>query len=330
MSDLEQRVVDELRRRADVMTVPHPHVDALERDGEALQARMRRRVVLVAAAAVVTVLAIGPWLLSRDGSGPGPASPHPSGTPSSAPIPARTLDDLPQGKAPAVPYLQAGALHTQGAAIATSANVLLASGPTVLVGRAGGQGAHWWLLDDDQLANVEELDGVRGPRISPDGDLLAWTSYPDSRTTRVTAWDPRSRREVDHVDLDAAYAECCGGGQQVELAGIDANGTVYWHDDRHSPDLDVWQPGSAPKRQAGPVDESALGASPPAAPFDHALPQGTKVEGIVVEPDGSVLVDAFVDPRRHYVLRCVTPADRCERTLPPGRISTWVFPDARS
>lgn len=327
MSDLEQRVVDELRRRADVMTVPHPHVDALERDGEALQARMRRRVVLVAAAAVVTVLAIGPWLLSRDGSGPGPASPHPSGTPSSAPIPARTLDDLPQGKAPAVPYLQAGALHTQGAAIATSANVLLASGPTVLVGRAGGQGAHWWLLDDDQLANVEELDGVRGPRISPDGDLLAWTSYPDSRTTRVTAWDPRSRREVDHVDLDAAYAECCGGGQQVELAGIDANGTVYWHDDRHSPDVDAWTPGNgSPQRGPAPSD-AILGPTAPVVALEDVLPNGTQTYGIAVERDGSVLVDAFTDPRRHYVLRCDPAGDRCERTLPPGRISSWVFPE---
>lgn len=325
MSDLEQQVVDELRRRADLMAIPVPRLDELERDGEALRARGRRRLVLVAAASVVAVVALGPWLVSRSGKDPGPADPRPSGTPSSAPIPARTLDDLPQGEPPSVPYVQAGLLHVRGAAIATAANVVLAAGDTVLVGRAGHQDAHWWLLVDHRLASVPELDGVFAPQVSPSGDLLVWTSYPDAQTTRVTAWDPRVRREVDQVDLDAPYAQCCGGGQQIELAGIDAHGAAYWHDARHSPDLDAWTPGNGSPQRVPAPGEGVLGPTAPVAAFGDALPDGTSTNGIAVERDGSILVDAFTDPRRHYVLRCFSTERRCERTLPPGRASSWVF-----
>lgn len=328
MSGLEQQVKNEMRRRADLMTVPHPHVDELVRDGEALHARDRRRLVLVGVAAIVAVLAIGPWLVSRGGSddGPGPAHPRPTRT-SPTPTSSATLDDLPQGRPPAVPYLQGGALHVGGKEIETAADRVIAAGSTVLVGRTDEQDAPWWLLTDGELKPFEHLDGVFTPVISPGGDLLAWTSHPDAHTTRVTVWRPQEGREVDHVDLDAAYAECCGGGQQVELLGLDAHDTLYWHNAVHSPDADAWSPGAgAPSRVPRsdvPVFRSEV---PPALP-DSAVPEGVLADPIGLEQDGSVLVDAFSDPRRHYVLRCSSADDRCECTLGPGRASSWVFPE---
>lgn len=327
MSGLEQQVTDEMRRRADLMTVPLPHVNELVRDGKARQARDRRRLVLVAAAAIVAVLAIGPWFVSRSGDAhPGPAEPRPTPT-SSTPTSSRTLDDLPQGRPPAVPYLQGGALHVGDTAVETAANRVIAAGPTVLVGRTDERAAHWWLLTDGELKPFGPLDGVFTPVISPSGDLLVWTSYPDARTTRVTAWRPQEAREVDHVDLDAAYAECCGGGQQIELLGIDARGTLYWQNAVHSPDADAWSPGAGAPSRVPMSDVPALRPSTPPALPDSALPEGVLAEPIGLEQDGSVLVGAFSDPRRHYVLRCSSVGDRCERTLGPGRVSSWVFPE---
>jgi hypothetical protein len=329
MNQLEEQVADVMRRRAAATDVPVPDVDQMVHEGEVVLTRRRRRTGLLAAgaaAATVAVVTVGPTLLGLgdDAGGPAHPDPRPTSTPTSLEDRASSLDDLPQGEPPAVPHLYRGALHVDGLAIATSANQVLAAGDTVLVGRSGREDAHWWILLDGALQPVAELDGALGPRLSPRGDLLTWPSYPNAETTRVNAWDPTTQREIDHVDLEAAHTDCCGGGEQIELIGIDDQSAVYWTDWRDR-DVHVWRPGTSPTTIPGPADTVPVGSDPPQAAF-KGLPAGTQQNGIVQESEHVVLVDAFADPRRHYVLRCDTTDDRCERTLPAGRVSSWTFP----
>jgi hypothetical protein len=251
MTAIEQQVTDEMHRRAALTEIPVPHVEQVVRDGEAVLSRRRRRIGVLGAAAAVALLVVGPWLvtLRDDDQRPVDHPPSPSPSPSASTSPV-TLDDLPEGPPPEVPYLQGGSLHVDGAAIATGADHVLAAGSTILVGRVGREHVGWWPLEGHQLVPVPALDGIFDPHLSPRGDLLVWTSYPDARTTRVTAWNPETRRGVDHVDLDAPYAECCGGGQDVEIYGIDGHDAVYWS---KAPGITVWRPGSgAPGRLTGP------------------------------------------------------------------------------
>lgn len=156
------------------------------------------------------------------------------------------LDDLPQGLPPAIPHLRGGMLHVGGARIRTTANRLLAASGTVLVGRSGDDPVQWWTLDGVDLAPMPELEGVFTPSLSPRGDLVAWTSYPDRQTTRITVLRLETRAEVDHVDLPAPYVECCGGGQDVEIRGFDLRDQLYWSDGRG---MQVWRPGSGAPHQ---------------------------------------------------------------------------------
>lgn len=128
--------------------------------------------------------------------------------------------------------------------------------------------------------------GTRHPCL-PAGRRAAPRRHPDKRTTQVIAGDVRTGTEKAHVDLDAPYAECCGGGQEIEIHGIDLEDVVYWNDRSGKVS---WAPGQQPRR----------------------LDRGN---------------DPFTDPRRHYVLRCDVTDGSCERTLPPGPAESWVFPE---
>lgn len=307
MTAIEQQVADEMRRRAAMTEIPVPHVEQLVRDGEAVLSRQRRRLGALAAAAAVALLVVGPWLVStlRDDPGPvdRPPSPSPSPSATSSPGPV-TLDDLPEGSPPGVPYLQDGSLHVDGATIATSADQVLAAGSTVLVGRVGQVHASWWLLAGRRLVPVPALDGIFTPQLSPSGDLLAWTSFPDARTTRVTAWSPGTQREVDHVDLDAPYAACCGGGQEVEIYGIDGRDTVYFS---QSSGFQAWRPRAGePHRLTGA--DAVMQIAP---------------TGPMVQSDGIGLLGK-VDDQGHWSKVADLPTDQSATWSPDGALMAYA------
>jgi hypothetical protein len=212
-------------------------------DGRRRSVPQRLRLLIVVAALVVAVVVLA-TSRSRDASSTPP--PH-DGQPkapasSSAPVtPDEALDALPQGPPPAIPFLRNGNLHADGITFLTRADRLLVAGDTLLVGRSDGDSAQWQVLDRTDLVPVPELEDVFTPYLSPLGDVLAWTSYPDEQTTRITAWQPSTRAEVGHLDLAAPYAECCGGGQEVEILGFDLREQVYFTD-RHG--YQVWRPGT--------------------------------------------------------------------------------------
>jgi hypothetical protein len=173
--------------------------------------------------------------------------------------PTDALEALPHGGPPRVPYLLDGSLHVDDLTVPSDGNRLLSAGDTTLVGHTDGDTARWWVLDGAELAPVRDLEGVRTPVLAPSGRILAWTAYPDSRTTRIVAWDPGTRSGVAHVDIDAPQAECCGGGQLVELLGFDLADQLYLTDRGH--DLQ-WRPDEGgPLRRLIGVDD-VVGIAP--------------------------------------------------------------------
>ena len=232
-------------------------------------ARARRRLVAVAAAlATVGVL----WVVTGSPFDDPATSPTPSEHASprrpastAPPSPTQALDDLPQGLAPAIPYLHGGMLHVDGTLVPTRANRLLSAGGTVLLGRTREDAARWWILDGLDPVPLPELDGAFTPVLSPHGELVAWTSWPDKQTTRISVLDTTRMTEVDHLDLAAPFAACCGGGQEVELFGFDLRGRLYW---TQRTGIQVWRPGSgtSPQRLSGAEDMVQLAAVGPVRP----------------------------------------------------------------
>ena len=323
----------------------------------------RGRVLLVLA--IVALVAIGAVVATArpldSSSTVHPAAPHrttPSPLSAPAPVtPTAALEALPQGPPPAVPYLRHGVLHVDDLTVRTEANRLLVAGDTVLVGRSGEDDAHWQMLDGVDLVPVPELDGIFTPSLSLDGGLVAWTSYPDKRTTRVTAWQPSTRTEVAHVDLPAPYAECCGGGQEVEIYGFDLRNQVYFTD-RHG--YSVWRPssGTRPRRLSGvdailevapvgPVRQGgALGrvdadghwSKVADLPTDQGMLWSADGRLVTYAGDGTGAVPSSSHPPRRgcsttpprvdYLLRCAVGGGPCERALPPRMpTGSFVFPE---
>jgi hypothetical protein len=302
-------------------------------------ARGRRRVVALLAVAFVSVVLLQTSTGWPSGdpsaSTQAPSAPQHSASP---PSPAEVLDGLPQGLAPAVPYLRGGMLHVGGDTIRTTANRLLAADGTVLVGRSDDDVSRWWIVDGLDLVAMHQLDDASMPALSPHGDLVAWTSYPDPRTTRITAMRTLDRTEVDHVDLDAPFATCCGGGQEVDIIGFDLGEQLYWS---QGASIRVWQPGTGtpPHRlsgggttlqiaPAGPVRQcGALGTVDARGHWSEVrdLPAD---QGMVWSTDGALL--AYAGDATGTVTDDQPPTDRWILDLATGTRTQLDLPDAIS
>jgi len=223
---------------------------------DATRTRRRRRapVLVLVATLVGAMVWAGTSQLSEDDHST-PSTPRadaprrPSATPAQLSV-GQVLDGLPQGTAPASAYLQGGSLHVGPVGIRTTAHRLLAAGPTVLVGRSADDPVRWWSLAGSDLLPVPALEGVFTPSLSPSGHLVAWASYPDKQTTRISVLDPTTGTVVDHRDLDAPFVTCCGGGQDVEIMGFDLRDQLYFSQGRG---VLVWRPlsGTAPLHVSG-------------------------------------------------------------------------------
>ncbi|HET6154587.1 MAG TPA: hypothetical protein VFE15_16705 [Marmoricola sp.] len=247
MSTMEERVVAEMRARADDVPVPLPPIDDLVLAGEAAQRQGRHRTLL-AAAATIAVVVLAPWILLAHNHAHD-ATPRPVGpvteTASPTPSPTRvatstTLASLPAGPPPSIPYLAGHELHVHGVAIPTTGTDLYAAGTTVLVQKFSETDPTWWILQGHRLVDVPELHGVFEVGISPDGDTVAWTSNPTSSTSRIVAWDPKTERDIARLDLPIPQT-CCDGGS-IQAVSVDGHGNVYWNQADSSV---AWRPGSA-------------------------------------------------------------------------------------
>lgn len=244
--------------RATATEVPPAPIDRLVREGQRVAATRRRRngvLAAVAAAAALVAVALPVGLHSGHHSAPTPVAPTHS---PSAPSGPTTLAGLPQGAPPSVPYLQNGALHVDGAAIPTKATTVVSAGGTVLVGRWYDATITWSVLRDGALHFVPMMKNVDPHAISPDGEFAIAESWPDKQHTVLDPIDLATRKTIgSSLSLNEAYASCCGGGQEVQILGVDAHGTAYFSDRRG---VAVWWPGVFRPVELGSL--SAMAATP--------------------------------------------------------------------
>jgi len=143
-----------------------------------------------------------------------------------------SLDELPMGALPKVPYLRGGLVVMNGIPTAAphAISILAAGGVVVIGGDRDDQGdtTFWVYRGDGGWHRAPWLGTAAPPVLDPSGRYAAVATHPDDSTTRITLVDPQTGHEYGHTDLDIPYVSCCGGGQLSQLLGIDAYGNVYW------------------------------------------------------------------------------------------------------
>ena len=169
-----------------------------------------------------------------------PPSPSPGASPTS-------LDDLPRGALPKVPYIRDGLVVMNGIPTKAPAHFsILSAGGVVIVGSDWSRpSAKFWVYRGFGWVRAPWL-GDSPPVLDPDGRYAGVLSYPDASTTRITEVDPQTGHEYGHLDLDIPRG-IGGGGGQVQLEGIDTYGNVYYFD--YDPDsLMRWAPHKVPTK----------------------------------------------------------------------------------
>lgn len=328
---LEKDLSAVLHARATATEVPPAPIDRLVRDGESAAAAGRRRTgvltaVAAAAAVVAVAVPVGVHLAGDDSptpTNPSPTQAHSSAAPPSPSSPssgpsrpagsghaATSLADLPQGAAPTVPYLDDGALHVGDLTLPTKADTVVARGDTVLVSRWRDGAGSWWILRRGALEFVPGLKNAMPSQISPDGRLAVSLAYPDSQHTRLTVIDLVDGGTASApLTLNAPYATCCGGGQEVVIHGIDSNGVVYFSDRRGT---FAWFPSSGEQGGATPA---SLGTVPAMAVTPLGLiEQGKHLTGRIVLYDAS---------RRRLIRGPDLPVDQAFAMSPDGSLIAY-------
>ena len=131
----------------------------------------------------------------------------------------------------------------------------------------------WALVDGDRLEPVPIPDVY--PRLSLDGRIVYWWTYPTADSTRVVTWDTETNQELASRDLP--------GNDPVDrssyLAGIDADGIAYWVDEDSEIPVTRWD-----------VRADTIEPMPDLRPSDlrylHEVP-GKFFQNQFVSPDGT-------------------------------------------
>ena len=226
MSDLHQRVRDDLHRVASDLDVPPPHLDTLVAAGRRRLRHRRLALVATLAAAVVAIIGgigVGTSMFTssapveplRQGQTPRPVPPTPQ------------HNALRVGAAPEVPYWHAGTLYTPQGTVRTAASDVYAAGDTVLVGqRHAPDGTYtWWQVTHGTTHRAPIPASVVSPYLSSDGRLVVWEEVHPS-VTRVVAWDPATGRVLAWKDVQVQQG-CCGG-PALMLFGVDNAGQAFY------------------------------------------------------------------------------------------------------
>ena len=98
-----------------------------------------------------------------------------------------------------------------------------------------GVDAGWALVDGDRLVPVPIPDMY--PRLSIDGRIVYWWSYPTADSTRVVTWDTETNQELASRDLPGNDLD---GRPRSYLAGIDEDGMAYWVDESSEIPVTRW------------------------------------------------------------------------------------------
>ena len=211
---LDQRITDAARHVADGVVVPEVDLDAVRS-----RARTNRRqsVAMAVTVVVAAILVTGTAVVS--------------GRDASAPEPATRSDRRRLGGPPLTPYWHDGVLYVRGCRdrdpVATQPSHLRLPETRSWWDAYGQRGVDpaWALVDGDRLEPVPIPDVY--PRLSLDGRIAYWWTYPTADSTRVVTWDTETNRELASRDLP--------GNDAVEpdsyLAGIDEDEIAYWVDE---------------------------------------------------------------------------------------------------
>ena len=228
-------------------------------------------VTVVVAAIIVTGTAV---VMGREANVPEPADP---------------VGPAQLGGLPRTPYWHDGVLHVRGVEIQTpwrrSPSIEVA-GDTVLAGAAGYRGVDpsWSLVIGDRLEPlpVPFPDGG-DPRLSHDGRIAYWWTYPTADSARVVTWDTETNRELATRDLPGNDVD---GGPRPLPAGIDADGMAYLVDEGSEIPVTRWDvradtvepmPGLSPSDVTSRDGRIGIGSL-----------QDQYFQGLYVSPDGTM------------------------------------------
>ena len=210
----DTRIDRSLRDAAEHATVPPLDIEAL-RAGGRRHARRRTAAALGAAALVLAVVGGGVVLGAdalRTDSPPGPVKQD-----DRRPLPKnpRTVADLPQGDAPALPYLVGDVVHAGGTETDLEGygqvQALRYGGATTL-GIYPSRGIVQ--VGDDGDATVLDPASQGLPAVSPNGSWAAWPGTENADGTEVVLWSVAENREVDRFTVPEK-PQCCDSGFHV-------------------------------------------------------------------------------------------------------------------
>jgi hypothetical protein len=198
-----------------------------------------------AAAGAVLLLAVTGCRSDHADAPPAPTSSHT--------VAASSADTFAVGPPARIPWWSAGELHLPGRVVRTPVRHIVARGGTTLLGQTTPHGSHWTIVRGDELTELMSTRtvGVR-PVLSANGAYAAWATYAithryddfDAEAAfTVTAYDVRRATVTGSTVIDSR-AVCCDGGGAIEVAGVDADGTVVIV--RYADRAWVWDPGHDP------------------------------------------------------------------------------------
>ncbi len=263
---LERDLTALLHDRAGSVDAPPVPLQQLVREGEAhLAARQRRKRLVVAgavAAAVVVAAAVpyGARTLADGDTTPGPAE-VPEVVNTSTERPA-SIEDLPVGPAPAVPYVVDDTLHVRGDtyAVPTDARGLReqdllfqsAGDTVVLLGErdAPSEPFHQeyavYLPRGGELVRVLEVSSPVMPILNVDGSVLA--AFAGDEVTTYALPSGEELGTLDHMPVDQGH----------RYPVVDADGRILW---RGRPTY-LWSPEVESRRRVDlPADAALLAAT---------------------------------------------------------------------
>ena len=204
----------------------HPQPGSTLASSAPPRANRRQQVALAVTVVVAAIIVMGTAVvMGREANAPEPADPV-------GPVQLNGL--------PLTPYWHDGVLHVRGVEIETPwrrAPAIEVAGDTVLAGPYGYRGVppSWALVVGDRLEPVP-IPGMY-PRLSLDGRIAYWWSYPTADSTRVVTWDTETNRMLATRDLPGNDVD---GGPRLYLTGIDADGMAYWVDEGSENPVNRW------------------------------------------------------------------------------------------
>lgn len=229
-------VKDTLTEQVTTLEVPSPPVDRLVSGGRRRLLR-RRRVAAISAAGAVAAVAFAmsvPSSLEPPRERIAPTTQEPSPT-----VQPQSIDELPTGAAPAIPYVVGSVLQTATGSISMELPYpkVVTGGPvSVVYGGNVETGLSVYLIDGSDSTGTPHLrlltDEAAGqPVVSTDGRLVAWPAGDEGAQgagadrTLVALWSVDTGQLLENPVSFPFEPTCCDN--PFVLLGVDSDGRVY-------------------------------------------------------------------------------------------------------